>query len=273
MIAATAAAMSEEDNFRSMAARGLDRSCEEELQIRRAEMVRSLRDLDSYQQSQLHGFTGLERYESLVDSTNDFIKILTRQSDDCRRGAAHFADKDPAVADTLRSKAAWSDARRREAWDIVAGARRLREICLRTVAEAAEEDIVDVAAVEYFAYVASDSIPEFADEAMADQVHAQCTGFKHLVEAFAQRAVRLRRAASEFRAEDYTAALRKSAAIVETLCADTESFLQKIMSSPHYKNRMSMKCLQAAPEHTRCRPPQHTSIVVPLLLVYISVSN
>jgi hypothetical protein len=54
------------------------------------------------------------------------------------------------------------------------------------------------------------------------------------MKVFAMRAGKLRRGAAEFGGEDRDAVkLREHAATVEALCADTETFLQKIMSSPY----------------------------------------
>jgi hypothetical protein len=55
------------------------------------------------------------------------------------------------------------------------------------------------------------------------------------VEVFAQeRAGNLRRGAAEFGGDD-AVKLREHAATIETLCADTDTFLHKIVSSPYFQ--------------------------------------
>jgi hypothetical protein len=171
---------------------------------------------------------------------------MTVDWDCCHRGAAHFAAKEPALAEILRGKEAWSDATLDELVEIAASVHCLRGMCLKTLAAAEEDDIVCVVAAEYLAHVATctphvgDSIPKFPYEAVADQVFAAVAagardpGVVGFVEGCAERARRLRRGAADFGGED-AVKLREHAATVEDLCADTEAFPQKMVSSPYWR--------------------------------------
>jgi hypothetical protein len=252
MVEEAAMMMSEEDDFRAMAEEGVDRSFDENLPNFRSETTRLLGEMESPSVDQeLHYvFSQLEWAQGLEDKTVNVIKYLAADRDYCRRGAAHFATKEPALAETLRGKAAWSDATRAEIVEIAAGARLLRGMCLKTLAEAEQDHIVCMAAEEYLAHVAEeldtpqshdrDSIPVFPYEAVIGQLDATMAAGSRdpdvmlFMKVFAMRAGKLRRGAAEFGGEDRDAVkLREHAATVEALCADTETFLQKIMSSPY----------------------------------------
>uniref|UniRef100_A0ACD6AJA1 Uncharacterized protein n=1 Tax=Avena sativa TaxID=4498 RepID=A0ACD6AJA1_AVESA len=245
--------LSEEDRFRSTAEEGVDPSFTESLPIFRSEITRRLREIESpsIEGEYRNAFSQLDWAEGLEDTTVNFVKHMADDRDLCRRGAAHFAAaKDPALAEALRGKAAWSDVTIAELVEIAASARHLRGTCLRVLAEAEEEDIVGVAAAEYLEHVAThtpharggdgeDSIPEYPYRAVADQMHAAMAagashpGVKRFVEGFAERkAGRLRLGAAEFGGKD-AAKLMEHVATVEALCADTEAFLQKVVASPY----------------------------------------
>ncbi|KAM0902202.1 hypothetical protein ACQ4PT_019440 [Festuca glaucescens] len=256
MVEEAAMMMSEEDDFRAMAEEGVDRSFDENLPNFRSETTRLLGKMKCQMESPPvdrelpYVFSQLGWAQGLEDRTVNVIKYLAADRDYCRRGAAHFAAKEPALAETLRGKAAWSDATRAEVVEIAAGARLLRGMCLKILAEAEEDHIVCMAAAEYLAHVAEeldtphvhdgDSIPVFPYEAAVDQLDATVAAGSRdadvmlFMEGFAERAGHLRRGAAEFGGGD-AARLRKHAATVEALCAGTETFLQKIVSSRYFE--------------------------------------
>lgn len=154
--------MSEEDDFRDMAGEGVDRSFDEKLPNFRSVTARLLGEMERQMESPPaerelpYVFSQLEWAQGLEDKTVNVIKYLAADRDCCYRGAAHFAAKEPALAHTLRGKAAWSDATRAEAMEIAAGAHCLRGMCLKILAEAEQDNIVCMAAEEYLAHVAEE---------------------------------------------------------------------------------------------------------------------
>ncbi|KAM0902200.1 hypothetical protein ACQ4PT_019438 [Festuca glaucescens] len=247
--------MSEEDGFRAMAEAGVDRALRRNLPNFRSETARLLREMERQMKSPpVHRdlpcvFSQLRWAEGLEDNSVNLINSMATVRDYCRHGAAHFAAKEPALAETLRGKAAWSDATRAEVVEIAAGARILRGVCMKMLAEAEEGHIVCMAAAEYLAHMAEDtpyewdpnSIPVYMYDAVVDQLDAAVAAgtrdpdVVRFMEVFAQeRAGNLRRGAAEFGGED-AVKLMEHATTVEALCADTETFLQKIVSSPYFE--------------------------------------
>jgi hypothetical protein len=257
----TTTMMSVEGDFRAMAEAGVDGALRRNLPTFRSETARLLRKMQRQMDSPpVHRdlpciFSELRRAEALEDNSADLINSMAAVRDYCRHGAAHFAAKEPALAEALRGKAAWSDATRAEFVEIAAGARALRGVCLKMLAEAEEGHIVCMATADYLAYVAEDtpyeewgpdSIPAFMYQAVVDQLGAADPDVTRFMEVFAQeRAGSLTRGAAEFGGDD-AVKLREHAATVEALCADADTFLHKIVSSPYFQRARLFSILREA---------------------------
>jgi hypothetical protein len=206
-MAAMMMVMSEEDDLRAMS---VDRSLDENLPILRSEMTISLGEMERQME-----FPANERDDLYAFSQLDWAKGLED----------YFAAKEPGLAGTLRA----------EVMEIAASARRLRGMCLTTLAAMEEEDIVCVVAAEYLEHVAM-----YTTQDAAVAAGAMDPGVLLFVEEFVERAAgMLRRGAAEFGGED-AAQFREQASKIEALCTDTEALLQKMVSSSYWR---SWRCL------------------------------
>ena len=213
-----------------------------------------------------------------VDIRDDSVVAIRDALDealaDRRHGLAVFAGRagKEALVSELRRQVSWCEARRAEADALAADKRRLRDGHLRAMAGTVEEEdgplLLMTAAEAFLEFLAKEMDGDHAPEADAIDAAARAgngVGARFVV-TFVRLAEMLRRRAEAYAGEEAAVAegLRQRAAEVETLCADPEALVQRMLETESWRffrilNRHAgritptQSSLPAAPKPT----PQH----------------